>query len=75
MNFTLEDLELLTDEEFEALEKRVGELTLEAEKHTSDYGKLMELTNEKEKLEEELLNKMERWEYLEDLAKKIQNGE
>jgi ATP-binding cassette subfamily F protein uup len=61
--------------EIETLEKKIEEVTAEAEKNTSNYGRLMELNETKEKLEEELLNKMERWEYLEDLAKKIQNGE
>ncbi len=63
------------ESEIETLEKKIEEVTLEAEKNTSNYGKLMELTAEKDKLEEELLNKMERWEYLEDLAKRIENGE
>ncbi len=63
------------ESEIEALETKIAEVTEEAGKNTSDYGRLMELNSEKEKLEEELLAKMERWEYLEDLAKKIQNGE
>ncbi len=63
------------ESEIEALEKKIEEVSLEAEKNTSDYSKLMELNSEKERLEEELLAKMERWEYLEDLAKRIKNGE
>ncbi|MCR5823593.1 MAG: ABC-F family ATP-binding cassette domain-containing protein [Lachnospiraceae bacterium] len=63
------------ESEIEALEKKIEEVSLEAEKNTSDYSKLMELNSEKERLEEELLSKMERWEYLEDLAKRIKNGE
>ena len=42
------------------------------EENPSNYGLLNELTNEKEALEEELLYKYERVEYLEDLAKKIE---
>ena len=40
-------------------------------KNSSSYGKLQELVEAKEKTEEELLYKYERYEYLEDLAKKI----
>ena len=36
-----------------------------------DFVKLNELTKEKEHLEKDLDQKMERWEYLEDLAGKI----
>ena len=39
----------------------------------SDFGKLNALTKEKEEVEAQLLEKMERWEYLEDLAEKIAN--
>ncbi len=63
------------ESEIEAIEKKLEEVTLEAEKNTGDYVQLMKLGEEKEKLEEELLSKMERWEYLEDLAKKIEKGE
>ena len=41
-------------------------------KNSSRYGKLQELVEEKEKVEEELLYKYERYEYLENLAKKIE---
>ena len=44
----------------------------EMEANPSNYGLLNELTKEKEALEEELLYKYERVEYLEDLAKKIE---
>ncbi len=54
--------------DIEKLEERIAALTKEAEKYTSDYGKLMEITNEKEALESELLEKMDRWEYLENIA-------
>ena len=42
------------------------------EQNPSNYGLLNELSNEKAELEEELLEKYERLEYLEDLAKKIE---
>ena len=41
-------------------------------KNSSSYGLLNELDQEKTKLEEELLEKYERQEYLEDIAKKIE---
>ena len=50
----------------------LNELDKEMEANPSNYGLLNELTNEKEALEEELLYKYERVEYLEDLAKKIE---
>ena len=42
------------------------------EKNPSNYGMLNELDNEKAKLEEELLDKYERQEYLEGIAAKIE---
>ena len=41
-------------------------------KNSSSYGLLNELNQEKTKLEEELLEKYERQEYLEEIAKKIE---
>ena len=37
-------------------------------KNATNFGKLNELTKEKEDLEGQLVEKMERWEYLEDLG-------
>ena len=37
--------------------------------------KLTALSEEKEQLDMELLNKMDRWEYLEDLSARIEAGE
>lgn len=42
------------------------------EKNSSSYGLLNELDQEKGKLEEELLEKYERQEYLEEIAKRIE---
>ena len=39
--------------------------------NSSDFVKLNALSQEKEAAETELLEKMERWEYLEELAAKI----
>lgn len=56
-----------------ALEARIAELDKEIAANSSSYSKLTELTAQKEQAEEELLAKMERWEYLEDLAERIAN--
>lgn len=42
------------------------------QENSASYSKLQELMTEKEKLEEELLYKYERYEYLEDLAQRIE---
>ena len=42
-------------------------------KAATDFVKLTEYTNEKEDLEQQLEEKMERWVYLNDLAEKIKN--
>ena len=57
--------------DIEALEVKIAELEENMTKNASDYGKLNAISKEKEVLEEELMNKMERWEYLEDLAEQI----
>ena len=54
------------------LEEKISNIDKQMEENPSNYGLLNELTNEKEALEEELLYKYERVEYLEDLAKKIE---
>ena len=56
----------------EKLETRIADLDDEMAKNASSYGKLQELMEEKEKLEEDLLFRYERYEYLEDLAQKIE---
>lgn len=59
------------DEDIAALEERISNLEKEINKNASLYTKLAELTAEKEKAEEELEYKMDRWVYLNDLAEKI----
>ncbi len=54
------------------LEAQIGELETEIPKYASDFVKLQELGNQKEKLEAELEEKMDRWMYLEELAAKIE---
>ena len=60
------------DDDIEKLENRVSELDDEIAKNATSYSKLAELTKEKEEVEKQLEEKMERWEYLSDLAEKIE---
>lgn len=64
--------------EYETIESDIAELENEISKledeisaNASNYGKLSELSKQKEEFEEQLMTKMERWEYLEELAEKI----
>ena len=59
--------------DIEKLENRLSEIDDEMVKNATNFGKLNELTKEKEDLEGQLMEKMDRWEYLEDLAQKIAN--
>ena len=66
--------------EYETIEDDIAELeskleTIDADmvKFSRDFPKLNELTNEKEKVQSLLEEKMDRWMYLEDLAAKIAN--
>ncbi|MBQ5695445.1 MAG: ABC-F family ATP-binding cassette domain-containing protein [Clostridium sp.] len=58
--------------DIEGLEIKIAEIEEEMNKNSSSYGLLNELDQEKTKLEEELLEKYERQEYLEEIAKKIE---
>ena len=57
--------------DIEKLEDEIAQLDAEMTKNASNYGKLNALSQEKEAKEELLMEKMERWEYLEDLAAQI----
>ena len=61
------------ESDIEVLEKKLEELDTKMLEVASDFGKLNALTKEKEEVEAQLSEKMERWEYLEDLAEKIAN--
>ncbi|MBQ6553927.1 MAG: ABC-F family ATP-binding cassette domain-containing protein [Firmicutes bacterium] len=61
------------DADIEALETRIAELEAEMEKSAASYTKLQELMQEKEKAEEKLAEKMDRWVYLTELAEKIKS--
>lgn len=57
----------------EDLESKISSLELKIEENATNYGALNEILKEKEEVEEELLFKYERLEYLEDLNDKIEN--
>lgn len=56
----------------ESLENELTKIEDKMSKNSSNYGALNELMKEKESVEEELLFKYERLEYLEDIANKIE---
>lgn len=60
------------DEDIEKLEEKIAELEEQISKCATDFVKLNELMQEKEKTEAELSDKMERWVYLNDLAEKME---
>ena len=57
--------------DIEKLENKIEELDQSMAKFASDFVKLNEISKEKEDCEAQLEQKMERWEYLEDLAQRI----
>ena len=62
------------DKDIEKLEEKLSKLEEEVEVNASDFMRLEDLLKEKDKVEEELLFKMERQEYLENLAKEIEEN-
>ena len=63
------------EEDIANLEEQIAGLEEEIPRFSSDFVKLQELTGQKEKLEKELEEKMDRWMYLEELAARIAAGE
>ena len=63
------------DDEIAALEQQIADAEAAIAEHASDYQKLQELTAQKEQLEQQLSEKMDRWVYLNDLAEKIAEGQ
>ena len=63
------------DDEIAALEQQIGDAEKEIAANASDYQKLQALTEQKEQLEQQLAEKMDRWVYLNDLAEKIAGGQ
>ncbi len=53
------------------LEEQLETLDEQMNQYGSDYVKLREIAQKKEEMEQQLTEKMERWEYLEELAEKI----
>ena len=60
------------ESDIEELENKIADLEAEMMANASSYGKLSELTKEKEEKEALLEQKMERWEYLTELSEKIE---
>ncbi|SFC17790.1 ABC-F family ATP-binding cassette domain-containing protein [Clostridium uliginosum] len=60
------------DEDISALEEKIEKVEKNLEKNATNYGKLNELMKDKEKLQEELDNKYERWEHLNEIAVAIE---
>ena len=63
------------DDDIAALEQQLEETEKAITACSSDYIKLQELTDQKEALESQLAEKMDRWVYLNDLAERIAKGE
>lgn len=59
------------EDEIAALEEKIEDLEAKILKAATDFVKLNELTAEKEKAQQQLEEKMDRWMYLEDLKAKI----
>ncbi|MEE1312443.1 MAG: ABC-F family ATP-binding cassette domain-containing protein [Lachnospiraceae bacterium] len=60
------------DDDIETLENHIVELEKKMERMATDFVKLNELLEEKKKAEKALEEKMERWEYLNELSEKIE---
>lgn len=63
------------DADIESLEQQIEEITEEMMKNATDSFLLADLAEKKTALEGELDHKMERWEYLSELAERIERGE
>lgn len=63
------------EEEIADLEAKIERYEKDSLQYTSDFVKLNELAQDKEKAEKLLEEKMERWMYLEELAARIEKGE
>lgn len=63
------------DDDIAGLEQQIAHTEQEIARNSSDYVRLQELSDEKDRLEAELAEKMERWVYLNDLAERIEKGE
>lgn len=62
------------DKVIETLENEVSQLEKDMATYATDFTKLQVLAKEKEAKEEELIMQMERWEYLNELAERIEES-
>ena len=62
------------EQDINDLEEKIQRLEEETLACVTDFVKLGEITKEKEEAENQLMEKMERWEYLEELAEQIAAG-
>ena len=62
------------DVDIAELEEKIAAIDVAMGEAVSDYNKLTELSTEKEELEQQLEEKMDRWVYLNDLAERIENA-
>jgi len=60
-----------SEADIDALEQAIARAESDMAANSSDFVRLNELMAEKERLEEELLEKMERWEYLSQIAEQM----
>ncbi len=63
------------DDDIASLEQQIADTEKEITLNSSDYVRLQELSDLKDKLETELSEKMDRWVYLNDLSERIERGE
>ena len=61
------------DHDIMELESKIEEIHIEIDKSATDYTKLEQLLEEKEKIGKQLEDKMERWIYLTELEEEIEN--
>lgn len=60
------------ENDIQQLEEKIAKIDDDIVKNSTNSVKLSELMEEKDEVESQLMEKMDRWEYLEDLAKKIE---
>ncbi|QSX04849.1 ABC-F family ATP-binding cassette domain-containing protein [Sedimentibacter sp. zth1] len=61
------------DDDISMLEEKIEDIGKQMSKNSTDYVKLQDLMNEKDKLQVQLDFKMDRWVYLSDLKEQIEN--
>ena len=61
------------DDDIAALEERLEQIDKEMAANATNAGKLRELSDEQQEIQQKLDEKMDRWVYLNDLAEQIEN--